>query len=37
MEGWVFRAVYTILMLSSFSKFLNFEIILDFKKVAEII
>ena len=36
MEGWVFGA-YTILMLSSFSKLLNFEIILDFKKVAKII
>ena len=28
---------YTILMLSSFTKLLNFEIILDSKKVAKII
>jgi len=35
-EGCVFGA-YTILMLSSFSKLLNFEIILDFKNVAKII
>lgn len=37
MEGWVFYGGMTILMLSSFSKLLNFEIILDFKKVAKII